>query len=88
MHTPDELVKATYRYLAGSTAFEELYDIALDVLMHLPLDEQDTFAHRLSGIIVLREAEESSGHLGRDETNRVILEVLQEESLRSLRSTA
>ncbi len=88
MYTPDELVKATYRYFAGTASFGELYDIALDVLMYLPASEQDTFTHRLSGTIVLREAEESAGHLGRDETNRLILEVLQDETLRAMKTAS
>ena len=88
MPTPDDLVKATYGYLAGSLSFEELYGIALDVLLALPLSDNESFAHKLSGIIVLREAEESTGHLGRDETNRLILEALQDETLRAMKTAS
>ena len=88
MLTPDELVKATYDYLVGAVLFNDLYNAALDFKIEHGGRPSNDLAPRLAGIIVLAEAEESTGLHGRDETRRLIAEILREETMRAMKTAS
>ena len=89
MSTPDErIVNATFDYLAGSISLPDLYSLAIRLDPELYHRNPDSFAKRLAGMIILATAEEPTGLHGRDETRRLIIEVLKDETFRAMHAEA
>lgn len=79
------MINATFDYLAGTMSLPDLYSLAIDLDVELYNTRPDSLAKRVAGMIVLATAEEPTGLHGRDETHRLIVDRLREETFRVLR---